>query len=248
MTVTVDSALPDGSWDADFADAFVQGLPTDLPPELPPDKTEWINPPQNACPVCGEEVVKEPHMKRRPKYHPECKPQRGKAASDSPRSVRVVAKDRQAAEEVEAVLDRLRSALRKAVLFTAMADPFDALVIHINSDDIVNNCRPLLMRFPALREQGNNASAAGAIFGLVTTVFTTLLPILAHHGLFPIKKLVPLLMNLPMTMLRLKEMSEANGGDMTETLINNVAAAKQRAQEAAMRAASVETVNASFVG
>lgn len=213
--------------------------------EQPADNTEWINPPQNACPVCGLEVVKQPHQKRRPKYHAECKPSRGAASTDRSRAVRVIAKDRADAEQVEMVLDRVRKALAKAVMLTALADPFDALVIHVNSEDFIEHLRPLLMRFPWLREQGANANAIGAIVGLGITALTTLLPILAHHNMFPIKKLIPLLMDLPVIMLNMQEMAEQNGATTSETLLARVAMQKRRAQEAEMRAASVETVNAS---
>ncbi len=244
MTVVEDS-LPPGFWDnAEFPDAEVR---TEAPPELPPDDTTWINPPQNACPVCGEEVVKEEGQRRRPKYHAECKPVRGKAGGTAARPVRVVAKQREAAEQVEMVLDRLRGGLQKAVMFLALADPYDALVLHVNSDDIVENCRPILMRFPALRESGANANAFAAVVGLIVTGLSTLLPILAHHNLFPIKKFVPLLLNLPMTMLQIQEMASGNGGDITQTLLATAAQQKRAQQEAAMRAATVEATDGGLI-
>jgi hypothetical protein len=244
VTTATLSPSQDSYWDAENPDL---GMPQIAEPE-PDDATHFVNPPQNACPTCGEEVIKEPHMKRRPRYHPECKPQRGKGTSTGPRTVRVTSKEREAAEQVEIALDRARAGLMKAVALIALADPYDALVLHVNSNELIENLRPVLMRFPWLREQASNATAVGSIVGLVVTVFTTALPILAHHGFIPAKKLVPFFLQMPLIMLRMQERlaaAEQGQSDMGEELLARVAEDQRKKQEQAMRRASAETVNAS---
>ena len=240
MTTTV-SASQDSYWEGENL-----ALPQIEGPE-PVDDTRFVNPPPNACPTCGEEVVKEPHMKRRPKYHPECKPQRGTATS-GPRAVKVTSKDREAAEQVELALDRVRSGLMKGVALLALVEPYDAFVLHVNSKELVENLRPVLMRFPWLREQAGNATAIGSIVGLVITVFTTLLPILAHHGFIPAKKIVPFLIQVPIIMQRMQQrMAEAEQGhaDMGEELLARLAEEQRKRRDEAMRRQSAETVGAS---
>ena len=243
MTV-VDSPSQDSFWETN-PDI---GMPTVEEPESS-DATQFVNPPANACPVCGEEVVKEPHMKRRPKYHPECKPSRATSTRtpSGPRPVRVGSKEREAAEQVEVALERARSGLMKAVALIALADPYDALVLHVNSKELIENLRPVLMRFPWLREQASNATAIGSIFGLVVTVFTTALPILAHHGFIPAKKLVPFFLQMPLIMLKIQERMAAAEQDEAgtgEALLIQVQEREMRAREEAMRRASAETVGA----
>jgi len=242
--MTTDSALQDSYWDGkDLA------LPQ-MEETAPADATHFVNPPPNACPTCGEEVVKEPHMKRRPKYHPECKPTRSTAAS-GPRAVKVTSKDREAAEQVEMALDRVRSGLMKGVALLALVEPYDAFVLHVNSGELVENLRPVLMRFPWLREQAGNATAIGSIVGLVITVFTTLLPILAHHGFIPAKKIVPFLLQVPIIMQRMQQrMAEAEQGhaDMGEELLARLAEKQRQRQHEAMKRQDAETVGASTVG
>jgi len=214
----------------------------------PSDATNFVNPPQNACPTCGEEVIKEPHMKRRPKYHPECKPTRGAAKSVGPRAVRVTSKDREAAEQVELALDRVRSGLMKGVALLALVEPYDAFVLHVNSQELVENLRPILMRFPWLREQAGNATAIGSIVGLVVTLFTTALPILAHHGFIPAKKIVPFLLQVPLIMQRMQQrMQEAEQGhaDMGEELLARLAEEQNKRRHAEMKRQEAETVGAS---
>jgi len=162
--------------------------------------------------------------------------------------VRVTAQAREAAEQVELALDRARSGLMKAVALIALADPYDALVLHVNSKELIENLRPVLMRFPWLREQAANASAIGSIFGLVVTLFTTALPILAHHNLIPAKKLVPFFIQMPLIMLKMQERMMAAEQDETATgeeLLAQVVERNRKQREEAMRRASAETVSAS---
>lgn len=242
-TTTVDSPSQDSYW----ADA-------DLPPAedeiLPDDQTDLINPPKNACAGCGEEIIRVPGSKGRlPKYHPECKPERGSRAPAGQRAIRVSKAEQVAAEEVEAALENARRGLLKLVVFLSLADPYDALVINVNSKDFLDNLRPVLMRFPALRKGASDATTIGSVFGLALTVITTVLPIMAHHNLIPKGKISQILLGLPMTMVKMQErMSRAdNSEDLSQELLYRVAEETKRATEARMKAkTAAESVNASY--
>lgn len=243
MTQTVESPSQDSFWESD-----------ELPPpevaEQTSDDTHLINPPENTCAGCGEEVVRQPGQRGKlAKYHPECKPVRGKGSGTAgPRPVRVTAKDRQAAEEIELALDNLRRGLAKAVMMLALADPYDALVLHVNTPDLLNNLRPILMRFPGLRKGASEASTIGSIIGLVATVLTVALPILTHHGLLPKSKLSKLFLNIPMFMMRMQERLSRVDTDeeVAEELLVRVTEERRAKAEAMMRArTAAETVDAS---
>jgi hypothetical protein len=224
-------------------------------PEYPPDDTRQINPPEGVCEFCGEEIVREEGKKGRlPKAHPECREHfrlEQKAAraaagvSRGPRPVRVSAKDRLAAEEVEQALETARKGMLKAVGLMMLVDPYDAFVLHINSPDIIENLRPVLMRFPWLREQASGASVGASVFGLVIAIGTTLLPIAAHHKLIPGKLVTQILTQLPFVMQRMQEALKDNGEDLTTTLMRRVK--EQQAKEEAARryAQTSEPVDAS---
>lgn len=220
-----------------------ENLPPELLEVLDTNGTEETDPPympEHPCPVCGAEVEKLPGQKRRRKYHDECKPTRG-ATTSTARTVRVTRKDEQAALEVEAALDRVSSGLRKAVMLLSLVDPYDAFVLHVNAPEIVENMRPVLMRFPWLREQASNASAGASIFGLALTVFTTCLPIAAHHGWIPSKKIAQLLVGMPMFMLRMQQgMANSDDGDMSAELLARIQEETKRQQEQRMRQRTAE--------
>jgi len=243
MTV---SPSQDSYWDAEAIG--VPQLETEPQPESA-DATEFMNPPPNACPTCGEEVVKEPGQKRRRKYHEECKPSaRGRTAATGTRAVRVVAKDREAAEQVELALDRMRTAIAKGVALLALVEPYDAFVLHVNSKELIENMRPILMRFPWLREQAGNATAIGSIVGLAITLCTTALPILAHHGFIPAKKVTPFLIQIPVIMQRMQQrLADAEQGheDMGEELLARLAEEQNKRRHAEMKRQGGENVGAS---
>jgi hypothetical protein len=123
-------------------------------------------------------------------------------------------------------------------------------VLHVNSGELLDNLRPVLMRFPWLREQATNASTTASMFGLGITVFTTLLPIMAHHNLIPSKKVASILLNMPVFMLRLQErVAQSENGYVGEELLHRIAEESRKKQEAQMRQrTATEHVNASPTG
>jgi len=237
----MDSHSGDSSWESD-------GFPELQEEPLPPDNTELINPPENVCPVCTEEIVREPGKKGRlPKYHPECKPVKGSATTGA-RAVRVAAKDRAIAEEVEATLAQVESKIRGAVMMLAVVEPYDAFVLYVNMPKLLDNLRPILMRYPGLRQQAGTVSTAAAIFGLVITVLTILLPMAAHHGLIPSKKIAKILAAVPMFMKQMNDVMDS-GIDVADMLMSRIREQQAKKTEAARRAqAQSEAVDASFSG
>jgi hypothetical protein len=238
-----DSPSADSSWAND-------GFPDVQPEPLPPDNTELINPPEKACAACGEEITREPGQKGRlPKYHPECKPARGSVTSSGPRPVRVTAKDRAVAEQVEELLAMADAKISKAVMLIALADPYDAFVIHANKPELLENLRPILFRFAWLRENATNVGAGASLLGFGLTVLTTLLPIAAHHNLIPSKTVAKLLLGIPFVLKKMQESMADNGESMTETLMARMREQQAKANEARARAqAQSESVDASFAG
>lgn len=237
----VDSLSVDSSWEnVELPDAMMEGE------EYPPDNTQIINPPKGACPVCGEEVVKEPGQRRRPKYHPECKPSANRNTGTRP--VRVAAKERLIAEEVEEIVARAQSGMFKAVGLLALVNTYDAFVLHVNTPDLLKNLRVALYRFPWLRENAGNTAQGASLVGLGITVFSILLPIAANHGLIPTKKVGEILMQMPLFMLRMQEkMAAADGdADMSDVLLSKLRDERKQKAEAEMRMrTATETVNAS---
>lgn len=221
----------------------------DLPPadlvETPLDKVELVNPPANTCPTCGELVVREPGSRGRlPKYHPECRPSRAKGStsvSGTGRVVRVGKAEQVAAEETEMVIERIRRAITKAVVLLSLVEPYDAFVIRINTPEILDNLRPLLMRFAKFRAFAVGADTGGSALGLILALLTTALPIAAHHGLIPSKKVAQIFLNIPVFMMRLQEkLSDGDEATLTEELFKRVQAESRRTEEARMREQSRE--------
>jgi len=241
----LDSASLDSSWANELPPDEEYG--GDSEPESE-DRTELVNPPANVCPGCGGEIVREPGTRGRlPKYHPECKPTRGSTAKSGTRVVRVSKAEEKAALETAAAIEVVRRNLFKAAMMVAMVDPFDGMCILISAPDVVDNLEPVFMRFPKFRGLFLTASTGGSIGGLIMALAAMLLPILAHHGLVPSKKLAQILLNLPMFIYRIQKRLERleDGGESRDAIISEFmtqAQAKARAdREAAMRAATVES-------
>jgi hypothetical protein len=133
-------------------------------------------------------------------------------------------------------------------MMLAVVEPYDAFVLYVNMPKVLDNLRPILTRYPGLRQQAGTASTAAAIFGLVITVLTILLPIAAHHGLIPSKKITKILAAVPVFMKRMNDVMDS-GMDVGEMLMARVQEQQARKTEAARRAqAQSESVDASFAG
>src|SRR5690606_24488418 len=123
--------------------------------------------------------------------------------------------------------------LRKAVFMTAMVDPYDAMVIHINRGELIENLRPILMRFEWARKQFLNVQTGGSILGLVFTLACIALPIMAHHKLIPSQRLSVILLNLPTFLMKMQDAARNIDGadeEITQTLLSRVMDAQKRAR------------------
>ncbi len=205
--------------------------------ELPPDETHLINPPAGTCPTCGEPVERKPGARgRAPKYHPECRPSARKSDSTAARVVRVSKAEELMAVQIEQVLENLRAQIRKLVFLLSVVDPYDAFVLHLNTDDLIMNARALLMRFEWARKLAFGAATGGSVVGLVISIFSILLPIAAHHNLVPVKKIASFLINLPMTMYRLQQLGvDGNEAEVSQDLLGRIRARMDAQRTAAQR-------------
>ena len=234
--MTQDSVSPDSSWESEFP-------PAELVDTGPLDKTEIINPPPNTCPKCSEAIIREPGTRGRlPKYHVECRPSPKSSSESKPRVYRVSKQEQQVADDVERIIEQARKGLAKVVALISLADPYDALVLHVNAADLLDNLRSVVMRYEWARNTATVTSTGGSLFGLVIAVFTTVLPIASHHGLIPSKKVSQILLNVPMFMLRLQQrLAESDDGAMTDELLKRVTEEGKRATETRMRQQTMET-------
>lgn len=244
-TKETDSASQDSFWDNEtFSD------PELIPGEdLPPDETVLINPPEKVCPGCGEEVVRVPGTKGRlPKYHPDCKPVKDSSISaGGPRPVRVAAKQKLIAEQVEDSLAQIEMKVNRAIVLLAIADPYDALVLRVNLPELLANLRPVLMQYAWARNAAMNTASGVSLVGLIITFLTIALPIMAHHKLIPSRKVAQILINVPLFMHRMQQEMVDEGGDLTTSLIARVheKAAQERAAQMKQHQAYSESVDAS---
>ena len=238
MTTTADSStLAHSSLDDEWA-----GLP-DAVATTPqqPDDTTLLNAASNVCPVCGDVVERVPGSRGRlPKYHPECRPTKS-TRSSSPRTLKVSKAEEQAAIETERILEHLASRLTKAVMLLAIVEPYDALVLRIGTPDLLDNLRPVLMRYDKLRAFAGATDTGGSVFGLVMAIASIALPIAAHHKLIPSKRVAQFLLQAPMFMLSIqKRMADGNEETLTDDLMKLTQEKERIKREAHMRARTAE--------
>jgi hypothetical protein len=125
-----------------------------------------------------------------------------------------------------------------------LIDPYDAFVLHINAPEILDNLRFVLMRFEWARNLATGAQTGGSVFGLVLSILTTVLPIMAHHGLIPVKRATQIIINIPFFMLRLQRaVADGNDEDVQEELLRRISEEGKREAEKRMRQQTEETTN-----
>ncbi len=224
-------------WDgAELPDAVESD---ELPPDpIPNDDTRIINPSAGHCPECGLEIIREPGQRGRlPKYHPECKPTGKRASVSGGGNVIRVSKAKQdVADQVEVFLEDLRRKLLKATMLLSVVDPYDAFVLHVNTPDLLDNLRAILMRYDWARKAAGIASTGGSVVGFVIALATTVLPIMAHHNLIPVKRVSAFLLNIPSMMLRMQQIAASGDDtDVTETLLQKMQQRMRAQQEEEMR-------------
>ena len=231
------SASPDISWEdgslGDTSVIFDEGtvsLDESIVDNTSTDDTRELNA-GKPCKHCGEPIYREAGARgRAPSYHPECRPsaQRNTGSTRAPRAVRVSKGEQLAAEQTEQILARLHRGLMKATIMLAVVEPYDAAVIRINTPELLDNLRPVLVKYERFRMLFIGVEGGASVLGLVIVVCTTVLPIAAHHGLIPAKKAAQVLLNLPGFMLSMQQKMEQGNDD--EATIQMMANAQERAQ------------------
>lgn len=231
-------------------DGFFADLPPmeddSLPGEVP--QSEDILPESRPCGGCGEAIFRPAGSKGRwPKFHPECRPSAGRSGrsassvTGSPRVVRVSKSEQEAAEQTELILARLEAALTKAAMLLSLVNAYDALVIRVNTPEIVNNSRSLLLSSEKLRGWCKAADTGGSAFGLILALITTFLPIAANHNWIPSKKVANFVLNIPVVMMRMqKRIEEGGDGNLTDVLFAQAAREAQVKREAEQKRRTAE--------
>lgn len=229
------------SWEAEPLPEPIQDVP---------DKTEILHPAAKVCPVCENEITREPGTRGRlPKYHPECKPEPTRRTSTagstrtSTRSVRATKAEEVALAQTEYVIGRLAGAFRKAVMLMALVDPYDAMVISIGAPEVLENLHPVLMRYGKLREAASGVTTGGSILGLAIAIITMVLPMAAHHKFIPHRRVAQFILNVPVIMFQMQKSMAENEGDPTEELMNRVMADAERTAQQRQRQQSMEEQN-----
>lgn len=223
----VDSPAPD------IDDIEPEELPADKPPKTTGEKL---------CPVCGEEIVREPGKKGRlPTYHPECRPSAtGKSVSGAPRRTAAKAsKEREQAEyEADVAVEAFASKVRKGALLLSAVNPYDAFAVMAGLPDVCANLRAILIRYHRIRQEFMAIDTGGSILGLIIALAMILLPILAHHGLIPGRVFRQLLQNLPFAMLKMNKLLEQGADRIMEVMEAQMKAHLMAQQSAAAQKAS----------
>lgn len=213
MTLSLESHSPNGSSVGSDWDALPPGLPPDLPQaeENPaPDTTPEEAP---ICPVCGKEIIRDPSWKRMHKYHDECKGKASGGTSGGAAGTRGASG--KAEREAELIVSKVRGGLTKGAMALFMVDKFDGFCVLVNIPSICANLKAVLIEYEAFRKRCMEVSGGGSAFGLVISFGFMLLPIAAHHGLIPSKRIAEMMVNLPFAMLKLAEQVKESEENLT---------------------------------
>jgi len=206
------------SWVAHGSDDLLGESEGVVPPR---DTAPRSGPP--VCEECGEEIAYSGRG-RRPKYHPEHRP--NQRTSHSAGTKRVAGSPKNKAERESAqIAESMLKALNKTALLVGTLDAFDGFAIAAGSPSLCSQTEGVLVRHDKFREDLLNAKAGGSIIGLVVAALTIALPILAHHGLIPAevngKPIGKLLEAVPQALVRLDKATKT----AAETLAENLAEA-----------------------
>jgi len=136
--------------------------------------------------------------------------------------------------------------MMRGVVMLSLVDPFDALVLKVNTPELLNNLRPILRRYSAVRREFLMVQTGGSIVGLLLTLATIALPILAHHNLIPSKKLSSVFLNIPNVLIAMQQAASdvESEEELTRHLIGRVHAKAEADRAEAQRRATAEAMSA----
>jgi hypothetical protein len=171
------------------------------------------------------------------KYHDECKDKAGKTpGAQSARGSGTRGTTAKAEKEAELVVAQIRSALMKAALGLFIIDQFDGFCVMAGIPTVCENLKAVLVQHDGFRKKCLAGTGGGSIFGLVASVAFIALPIAAHHGLIPSRRIGMILVNLPFALLKLASQVKDSEENLTKFMQDKMDAAraeKQRKQEEA---------------
>lgn len=202
---------PNVSWD-DLPDAIAE-------PELPesqdkPDVVGMVKATAGTCSVCGLEIVRAPGARGRlPKMHEDCRP----ARMAGTRRVSGTRHSKAEAEADEAVAT-IKKIYVKSAIAMSMVDKFDGFCMMANWPAIESNLRGVLVKYEWFRRELLNAKSSGSIVGLIISIFLMLMPMAAHHGLIPSKRISEYLVALPVQLFKLSKQMKDGEERLTEMM------------------------------
>lgn len=166
------------------------------------------------CPTCGEPIYREPGARgRAPKYHPDCRPSKGKPVV----SIAPGTRTSKAEKEADAAVAAFRSLVVKSCLLLAGFEKYDAFAIMASLPQLCENLRGVLVRYDKVRAEFLNIGQGGSILGLVVTVAMLSLSISAHHGLIP-KKYGEVLIRAPFVLHKIQQRLEEGEASLTSMM------------------------------
>lgn len=192
---------------SDFADLPEATPSVDLPPA--PEESGDTRPDTKYCPTCDKPIIREPGSRgRMPKFHPECRPSTLNRVTGGTSRVSKTRSGKAAAEADECVA-LFKSGMVKAAMGIAMVDRYDGFVIMSALPEACTNLHGVLMAHEKFRKDILAMRTGGSLFGLFLSFLMMGAPIAAHHGLIPSSKVAELLVNVPVTMYKIrKQMAE----------------------------------------
>jgi hypothetical protein len=216
MTQSLANPLANGF--SDF-DSLPEATP-DLPPVV--EAKEDRTPETKECPGCGNVITREPGSRGRlPKYHPDCKPTtRERIIGSSTRAAN--ARNTKAAAEADECIATFKAAMVKLAMGVAIVDRYDGFAVMAALPDACNNLRGVLIAHDSWRKDFLAIKSGGSIIGLIISGLMMLIPIIAHHGLVPSKRISELLVNLPITMFRIQQQMAKGEASLT-SMLNDMA-------------------------
>lgn len=213
---------PNGSWDNLAPATPITDLPTADDKEDIPTKPE-----PGMCATCGDPIVREPGARgRMPKYHPDCRPLKSAGGATVSRG-----RANKAEAEADQAIAAFKSMVVKAAIMLSMLDRYDAFCIMVALPQVCENLRGVLVRYESFRKEMLAISSGGSVFGLIVAVLMMVLPMAAHHGLLPSKKVAQVLVNAPFTLHKIQQKLAEGEASLTKlmeeqlTAVNNAAKA-----------------------
>lgn len=205
--------------------------PQDLGGETPGASVEDTRPEEAICPVCEKPIIRDPSWKRMHKYHDECK----SAANRIGERTRRVSTGKKEEKEADRCEEILRSFMVKAALMVSVVDRFDAACIMMNTQAVCSSFRAVCLRYADLRREFLRVPEGGSVLSLIFAGAMMGLPIAAHHGLIPSRRIAEILTRMPVMLFQLQQQLSQGEEGLQTLMREQVAEMRQAREEASAR-------------